>query len=194
MTQFSVPVQRLLAEMDRSLAVSDVLTMDQVLGRNTLEASFDATVLMVFAGLSLLLAAVGLFGVLSYIVAQRRTEIGIRLALGVRRGQVLRRTLVDGLLPALIGLLLGIAASASTVRLIRSMLYGTQPVDLAVFAAVSASLLAVAAQCPPGEPPASIRWKRCGRNSLQRSMIRTSSVGQIFAWLVYCPPIGRKSM
>ena len=144
-TQFAVPVQRLLAGMDRSLAVSDVLTMDQVLGRNTLEASFDATLLMVFAGLSLLLAAVGLFGVLSYIVAQRTAEMGIRIALGARRAHVLQLTFLDGLRPALFGLLLGLAASAGSVKFIRSMLFGTRPFDPAVFAAVSATLLAVAA-------------------------------------------------
>ncbi len=144
-TQFAVPVQRLLAGMDRSLAVSDVLTMDQVLGRNTLEASFDATLLMVFAGLSLLLAAVGLFGVLSYIVAQRTAEMGIRIALGARRAHILRITLVDGLRPALFGMLLGLAASAGSAKLIESMLFGTRPFDPDVFAAVSATLLVVAA-------------------------------------------------
>lgn len=144
-TQFAVPTQRLLAAMDPNLAVSDVLTMDQVLGRNTLEASFDATLLMVFAGLSLLLAAVGLFGVLSYLVAQRTTEIGIRMALGAQRGHVLGITLAEGLRPALFGLLLGLAASAATVKLIKTMLYGTQPFDPAVFSVVSATLLVVAA-------------------------------------------------
>jgi predicted permease len=144
-TQFAVPVQRLLASMDRSLAVSDVLTMDQVLGRNTLEASFDATLLMVFAGLSLLLAAVGLFGVLSYIVAQRTAEMGIRIALGAKRAHVLRLTLIDGLRPALLGLLLGLVASVGGVKLIESMLFGTRPWDPAVFGTVSATLVAVAA-------------------------------------------------
>ena len=144
-TQFAIPVQRLLATMNRNLAASDVLTMDEVLGRNTLEASFDATLLLVFAGLSLLLAAVGLFGVLSYIVAQRTTEIGIRIALGAKRAQIVRLTLVDGLRPALFGLLLGLAAGAGSVKLIESMLFGTRPFDPIVFAVVSATLLAVAA-------------------------------------------------
>lgn len=144
-TQFAMPIQRLLAGMDRNLPVSGVLTMDQVLGRNTFEANFDATLLLIFAGLSLLLAAVGLFGVLSYMVAQRTTEIGIRIALGARRAHVLRLTLVDGLRPALFGLLLGLAASAGSVKLIESMLFGTRPFDPAVFAAVSATLLGVAA-------------------------------------------------
>jgi ABC-type antimicrobial peptide transport system permease subunit len=110
--------------------------MDQVLGRNTLGASFDAT---------LLLAAVGLFGVLSYFVAQRTTEMGIRIALGAERAHVLRLTLIDGLRPALFGLLLGLAASAGSVKLIESMLYGTRPFGRAVFAAVSAMLLVVVA-------------------------------------------------
>jgi predicted permease len=143
--QFAMPVQRLLAGMDRYLSVSDVVTMDQLLGRNTLEAGFDANLLLVFAGLSLLLAAVGLFGVLSYIMAQRTTEIGIRMALGARRAQVLWLTLVDGLRPALFGLLLGLLASAASVKLIEAMLFGTRPFDPAVFVVVSATLITVAA-------------------------------------------------
>src|SRR5208283_130154 len=84
------------------LAVSEVLTMDQLIGKSTVDASFDATLLLAFAVLSLILAAVGLFGVLSYIVAQRTTEIGIRVALGAQRESVLRLVLVDGLRPALL--------------------------------------------------------------------------------------------
>lgn len=144
-TQFAIPIQRIVAEMDRDLPVSDVLTMDQVVGKNTMDASFDATLLLVFAALSLVLAAVGLFGVLSYIVAQRTSEIGIRIALGARREQVLRKLLLDGLRPALFGLALGLAASVGAARLIQSMLYATQPLDPAVFAVVSAMLLLVAA-------------------------------------------------
>jgi putative ABC transport system permease protein len=144
-TQFAIPIQRMVADMDHDLPVSEVLTMDQVMGRNTMDASFDATLLLVFAVLSLLLAAVGLFGVLSYIVAQRTSEIGIRIALGARREQVLRDVLLNGLRPALVGLVLGLAASVGAARLIQSMLYATQPLDPAVFAAVSAMLLLVAA-------------------------------------------------
>lgn len=144
-TQLSVPTQRIFQQMDHDLPVSDVLTMDQVIGRNNMDASFDATLVAVFAGLSLVLAAAGLFGVLSYIVAQRTGEIGIRIALGARREQVLQTVLLDGLRPALLGLGLGLAASAAAVREIASMLYGTQPLDAAVFAGVSLALVMVAA-------------------------------------------------
>jgi putative ABC transport system permease protein len=143
-TQFAMPIQRIVAQMDRDLPVSDVLTMDQVMNRNTVDASFDATLLMVFAALSLLLAAVGLFGVLSYIVAQRTSEIGIRIALGAQRQRVMRLVLLDGLWPALIGLGLGLAASAALARQIQSMLYGTKPLDATVFVAVTALLVVVA--------------------------------------------------
>ncbi len=143
--QLALPVQRAIQELDHDLPVSNVLTMDQLLGKSTLDASFNATLLLGFAVLSLVLAGIGLFGVLSYIVAQRTSEIGIRMALGAQREQVLRNVLLDGLRPALFGLALGLAASAAAARLIRSMLYGTQPLDPTVFAAVAATLLLVAA-------------------------------------------------
>lgn len=142
--QFAMPVQRILAGLDPQLPVSNVLTMDQLLGKSAVNESFSATLLVGFAGLSLLLAAAGLFGVLSYIVAQRTGEIGIRIALGAQRTQILRRMLVDGLRPALVGLLIGLAASSALVRFIRSMLYHTEPLDPAVFAGVGGMLLLVA--------------------------------------------------
>ena len=144
-TQLALPAQKIFQQMDPDLPVSDILTMDQVIGRNTLDASFDATLLLVFAILSVILAAVGLFGVLSYIVTQRTAEIGIRIALGAQREQVLRLVLIDGLRPALLGLVLGLAASAGLTQLIQSMLYGTQPLDPAIFSGVSLLLLLVAA-------------------------------------------------
>jgi putative ABC transport system permease protein len=143
--QLALPVQRLIQGMDRDLPVSDILTVNQLLGKSTLDQSFDTTLLSSFAVLSLVLAAVGLFGVLSYVAAQRTNEIGIRIALGAQREQVLRLMLVDGLWPALIGLALGLAASAAAVRLMRTMLYETQPLDPAVFMAVAGTLLLVAA-------------------------------------------------
>jgi ABC-type antimicrobial peptide transport system permease subunit len=121
-----------------------VLSLDQIVGKETAAASFDAILLLVFATLSLILAAVGLFGVLSYIVAQRTGEIGIRMALGAQRDQVMKLMLADGLSPALLGLVLGLAASAAATRLIRSLLYGTQPLDPVVFVLVAFALLAVA--------------------------------------------------
>lgn len=141
----AMPVQRIINGLDHDMPVSDVLTMDQMIGKSTLNESFNATLLLAFAVLATLLAAVGLFGVLSYVVAQRTTEIGIRMALGAQRGLVLRRVLFDGLRPALFGLAIGVCGGAAVVRLMRSMLYMTQPLDPAVFAAVAAALLLVAA-------------------------------------------------
>jgi ABC-type antimicrobial peptide transport system permease subunit len=144
-TQLALPAQKIFQQMDRDLPVSDILTMDQVIGRDTLDASFDATLLMAFAILSVILAAVGLFGLLSYIVTQRTAEIGIRIALGAQRTQVLRLVLMDGLRPAIFGLIFGLVVSAAATRLIQSMLYATQPLDPAIFALVSLTLLLVAA-------------------------------------------------
>ncbi|MFT4114796.1 ABC transporter permease [Silvibacterium sp.] len=142
---FALPIQRIVAHLDPTLPVADILTYDDVVGKNTADASFNATLLTVFAGLSLVLAAVGLFGVLSFLVAQRTPEIGVRMALGAQREHVLRLLLADGLRPAILGLVLGIVASAGLTRLVASLLYGTQPLDPLVFGLVSVALLTVAA-------------------------------------------------
>ena len=143
--QFALPVQRIVSDMDRDLPVSDVLTMNQLLGQSTLDQSFNAALLVAFATLSLVLAAVGLFGVMSYITAQRTTEIGIRVALGAKREQVMRKMLLDGMRPAIFGLVVGFAASLEAGRLMRDLLYEIKPLDPVVYAAVAATLLAVAA-------------------------------------------------
>ncbi len=143
--QLAVPVQRVIQSMDRDLPVADVLTMDQLLGKSTLDQSFNAALISAFAVLSLLLAAAGLFGVLSYMLAQRAGEIGIRIALGAQREQVLRLMLADGLRPAVMGLLLGLAASAATTQFIKAMLYETQPLDPEAFAVVAILLIASSA-------------------------------------------------
>jgi len=140
----SIAVQKLIAELDPQLPVSDVFTMQQIIERSLGNASLSASLVLGFAVLSLILASVGLYGVLSYLTTQRTGEIGVRLALGARREQVVRLVLGDGLRPALYGLALGLAASLGAVRLIQSMLYGTRPLDPAIFAAVAATLLAVA--------------------------------------------------
>lgn len=148
----SVPVQKQVLALDSSLPVYDVFTMQQIIGRATASQSFSATLVLSFAALSLLLAAIGLYGVLSYLVSQRVTEIGIRLALGAQRGEVLRLVLLDGMHPVLIGLLIGSGGAVAAGLLIRSVLYQTQPVDPGVFAMTAGILLlsAIVASVVPG--------------------------------------------
>jgi predicted permease len=141
----SVPIQKQIAELDPQLPVSDVFTIQQIIERSLGNASLSASLVLGFAVLSLILASVGVYGVLSYLTTQRTGEIGVRMALGARREQVARLMLGDGLAPALYGLVLGLVVSAGAVRLIHSMLYGTRPLDPAIFAAVAATLLGVAA-------------------------------------------------
>src|SRR6266481_5570067 len=142
---FSVPIQKKIAELDPELPVSDVLTIQQIIERSLGNASLSATLVLGFAVLSLILASVGLYGVLSYLATQRTGEMGVRMALGAQREEILRLMLGDGLRPALYGLTIGLVASIWAVRVIQSMLYGTQPLDPAIFASVAASILVVAA-------------------------------------------------
>jgi len=141
----AVPIQKIIGQMDPDLPVSDVMTLRQATGKSTVDNQFDSILVLAFAIIALVLAATGLYGVLAYLVAQRTGEIGIRIALGAQRDQVLGLMLADGLRPALIGLLLGLVASAATTRFIKAMLYDTQPLDLEVFATVAGLLIASAA-------------------------------------------------
>jgi predicted permease len=137
----AIPIQRLIASLDADLPVKNVLTMEQIIGESTANSSFSATLVLSFAALSLFLADVGLYGVLAFLVTQRTAEIGLRMALGARRERVLQWVLVDGLRPALLGLIIGIAASLAVTRLMGSVLYGTSPLDASVFLSVIATLL-----------------------------------------------------
>ena len=140
----SIPVQKQIASLDPELPVSNVQTMQQAIGDSLGNARFSASLVLIFAVLSLLLASIGLYGVLSYLMTQRTTELGVRMALGAQRDEVLRLMLFDGLRPAIIGLALGSAVSAGITQLIRSMLYDTRPLDPAVYVAVTFTLLMVA--------------------------------------------------
>lgn len=141
----SVSIQKRIADLDPELPVSDVLTMQQIIERSLGNASLSASLVLGFSVLSLILASIGLYGVLSYLTTQRTGEIGVRMALGARREQVVRLMLGDGLRPALYGLVFGLVVSVGAVRLIQSMHYGTWLLDPAIFAAVAATLLAMAA-------------------------------------------------
>lgn len=141
---FSVPIQRQIAELDPELPVSDVFTIQQIIERSLGNATLSVSLMLGFAVLSLILASVGLYGVLSYLTTQRTGEIGVRMALGAPREEVLRLMLGDGLRPALYGLTLGLVGSIGAVRLVQSMLYETRPLDPAIFASVAATLVVVA--------------------------------------------------
>ncbi|HEX4021423.1 MAG TPA: ABC transporter permease [Acidobacteriaceae bacterium] len=140
----ALPIQKQIAQLDPDLPVYHVLTMEQLIGRSTQDASFNATLVLAFAGLSLVLAAVGLYGVLSYLVTQRTSEIGIRIAMGAQRSQVLGLVLGEGLRPAWVGLALGLLGGGIAARLIREMLYGVKPLDWSVYAVVAVALALVA--------------------------------------------------
>jgi len=141
----ALPVQRQISALDPEMPTYRVRTMQQIIGEATASQSFSASLVLAFAILSLMLAAVGLYGVLSYLVTQRVSEIGIRMALGAQRSEVLRLVLVDGMRPVLIGLVIGLAGGAGAGILIKSILYGTRPLDPLVFVTMIGSLVLTAA-------------------------------------------------
>ncbi|HEV2350543.1 MAG TPA: ABC transporter permease [Terriglobia bacterium] len=130
--------------LDSGLAMFRARTMDEVIAGNTQDARFQALLLGAFAAVAVLLAVVGLYGVMSYLVAQRTREIGIRMALGAQKADALRMVIGQGLKLAITGVAIGIAAALGLTRFFSSLLYGVKPTDPLTFVAVSIILTAVA--------------------------------------------------
>jgi putative ABC transport system permease protein len=133
----SVPdVRGQIVALDKELAVSDVSSMDEVLSASVSGRRFTTVLLSLFGGLGLLLASVGVYGILSYMVAQRTSEIGIRMALGAARKDVLSLVIGQGLRLAIAGLAAGLAGALALTRLMSRLLYETSPSDPATFIGV----------------------------------------------------------
>ena len=138
-------VPALVAQIDRNVPVSDLQTMESRIAKTLAYPAFRARLLGGFAGLALLLAVAGLYGVLSQLVAQRTQEIGIRVALGAQRSAVMALVAKQGALLAGVGLVAGIASALWLGRFLRSMLYGIRPADPMMLVLVSVVLAAAAA-------------------------------------------------
>jgi ABC-type antimicrobial peptide transport system permease subunit len=134
-----------IQSVDPGLPVFNVTSMDEVLDASLASRRFSANLVSGFAGVALLLASIGIYGLLAYMVGQRSREIGIRMALGARRDDILRMFLRKGGALAGVGIVAGLVFSASTASTMASLLYGVRPHDPAVFLIVPLLLLAVAA-------------------------------------------------
>ncbi len=153
--------------IDPDQAVSHIETMEQVVAESVARPRVTSVLLGIFAGAALLLAVVGLYGVLAYSVSQRTREIGIRLALGANSAQLVRGILYDGLGLMLLGIAGGLAASLALTRLLGSLLYDVTPTDLPTILAVCGLLLAVglfaawlpARRAAAVDPAGSLRWE-----------------------------------
>jgi putative ABC transport system permease protein len=133
-----------MVEVDRGQPVYDAKTMEQIISRSISQQRMLMLLLGVFASVALLLAAVGLYGVMSYAVEQRTHEIGIRMALGATSGDVMRLVVGRGLGLVLAGIGLGLVAAFAGTRVISSMLYGVSATDPVTFAAIPILLIGVA--------------------------------------------------
>ncbi len=137
-------IRRAVASIDRSQPVSDISTMEDLVSNSTGPRRITLVLLGAFSGLALVLAAVGIYGVMSYSVAQRTHDIGIRVALGAGRGDILKHVLAEGMRLTMLGAAIGIAGALGLTHFLESLLYGVAPTDPVIFAAVSMILAAVA--------------------------------------------------
>ena len=138
-------IERVVREADPSVPIVRLRDMDGVFDESIRRPRLLAQLLGGFAGLALLLAAIGTYGVLSYMVAERRREIGIRMALGADQGSVLAQVMKQGLVLTAVGIVVGLAGAFALNRLIASLLFGVQPTDPITLVAVVATITLVAA-------------------------------------------------
>jgi putative ABC transport system permease protein len=137
-------VKSKIEEVDRDVAISEIKTMDELLDQSVAQRKFSALLMELFSGLALVLAAVGLYGVMSYSVTQRTHEIGIRMALGAQGRDVLRMVVGHGMTLVLIGVGLGLAGALAVTRVMSSLLFGVSATDPLTFVCVSLLLATVA--------------------------------------------------
>jgi putative ABC transport system permease protein len=137
-------VKNAIREIDNDQPVTDVKSMDQIMTESVSQPRFRMLLLGGFALVALVLAAVGIYGVMSYSVTQRTSEIGIRLALGAQRGDVIRLVVRQGMTLALLGVGIGLLAAFALTRVMSSLLFGVSAADPISFLGVSILLAAVA--------------------------------------------------
>ncbi len=140
----STAIQHEIQSVDSQLSASKVRTMEQVISESTARQNFNMLLLTIFAGLALLLAAIGIYGLMSYTVEQRTQELGIRMALGADRGDMLKLVVRQGMLLSGIGVVIGLAASFGLNRLLADMVFGVKTTDPITYATVSIILVLVA--------------------------------------------------
>jgi putative ABC transport system permease protein len=138
-------VRQKLRELDSDLPMASVRSMQEWISTSAAQPRLNSALLEVFSVVALLIAAIGIYGVLSYSVNQRTREIGVRVALGAQRGDVVRLVAREGMMIALAGIGAGLVAAFAISRVIASLLYGIQAHDLTTFAGVAVVLLFVAA-------------------------------------------------
>ena len=136
-------VRDIVREMDPNLPLRDVEEMTTVIDRSLGPARFNLLLLGIFAGLAVVLAAVGLYGVVAYLVSQRTREIAVRMAMGAPGENVIRMILGQGIRPALVGVALGLGGAFAGSRMLTSLLYGVEPTDLVSYVGATALLLIV---------------------------------------------------
>ena len=143
-TSLAASIRQAVWEVDRDQPVSNIATMEEVLSDSIARQRFSMLLLAIFAGIALVLAAVGIYGVMSYSVAQRTHEIGIRMALGAQTGTVLKLAVGYGLKLVLAGIVIGLVAAFLLTRVMSTLLFGVTPTDPATFAVISLILIVVA--------------------------------------------------
>jgi predicted permease len=160
-------MKRAAWSFDRNLTISQVVTMDRVVANANAPVRFEMWLLTIFAAVALLLAAVGIYGVISYSASRRTHEIGVRMSLGATRGDVLCLVMRQGMLLALAGSVIGIAGALLLSRLMAKLLFGVQPTDPATYVAMASGLglVAILACCVPArramriDPAAALRYE-----------------------------------
>jgi putative ABC transport system permease protein len=142
--EFTAPLRASLRELDSTLRIYEVRTLEQYAAESLWKVRWQASLLGAFGALAMVLASVGLYGVVAYTVAQRTREIGVRMAMGAQRADVLWMVLGRGLRLTSIGIAGGLLLSAMTMGALRSLLYGVSPFDPVAFGAASLGWTATA--------------------------------------------------